>query len=383
MSAEHTPLSTWEAGLRISPIAVWVVDAATIQLCWANDPALELWQAESREELFARDIDSNLPPKVAQRRDHLFALIRAGRDVREEWTFYPKGQAKTVVLRGHMTTMDDGRAGYLMQAQPVTPEASPDLLRTLAISRYASVLVALVDADGELLTRNTAASEAFGDGSSWRSWFVDHSVADELLADALVRRGVRAQAQVHTRKGLRWHVVDAQPLRDPVTGVLGVLVEHIDETARIEAEQLALRRAGRIDALTSTLELVEAQRQEILNLSAPLLDVGDRTLAVPLIGHLRETLSDGIVAKLLDSVGERHVADVILDLTGVVEVDEEGASRLHQLIRALQLLGASARIAGIRAEAAKRLIDAGIDFDGVETLRSLAEGLRARPRLRR
>ncbi len=383
MSAEYTPFSTWEAGLLISPLAAWVVDAATIRVCWANGPALDLWQAETPEELFARDIDSNIPPKVAQRRDHLFAQVRAGRDVREEWTFYPKGEARTVLIRGHITTMDDGQTGYLMQAQPVTPEASPDLLRTLAISRYASVLVALVDAEGELLTRNAAASEAFGAVSSWRSWFVDPNVADVLLADALVRKGVRTQAQVQTQRGLRWHMVDAQPLRDPVTGVLGVLVEHIDETARIEAEQLAIRRAGRIEALTSTLDLVEAQRQEILNLSAPLLDVGNRTLAVPIIGRLSETLHEGTVAKVLDSVGERQIAEVILDLTGVVEVNEEGAACLSRLILALQLLGARARIAGIRVEAAKHLIDAGIDFDGVETLRSLADGLRAQPTTRR
>ena len=95
------------------------------------------------------------------------------------------------------------------------------------------------------------------------------------------------------------------------------------------------------------------------------------------------TSTNVIVAKLLDSVGERQIADVILDLTGVVEVDPEGASRLNKLVRALQLLGASARIAGIRAEAAQHLIDAGIDFDGVETLRSLAEALRAGSKTRR
>ena len=378
MSTEHIPIAIWEAGLTISPLPVWVIDADDQQLCWANDAALELWQAESREELFARDFKTGLPERVSRRRDHTFALLRAGEQVREEWTFYPRGVATMVMLCSRATTMHDGRLGFLSQALPVTAEASPDLLRTITIARYASVIVAFVDANGEIFTRNPAASVAFGGESSWHAWFVDQAVAAQLLAGALHHRGVRLQAQVRTTAGLRWHVVDAQPLRDPVTGSLGVLVEPRDDTDKIEAEQLAITRAGRIEALTSTLELVEEQRQEILKLSAPLLDVGDHTLAVPIIGRLGETLSEGIVGELLDAVGARQITDVILDLTGVVEVNAEGAARLRQLIGALRLLGATPRITGIGAHAAPRLIDAGVDLSGVETLRSLADGLRIR-----
>lgn len=378
MTIEHIDITTWEAGLAISPMPVFVMDPVHVRLCWTNDAALELWQAESRDELFAREVNSNLPEKVALRRDYFFSQARAGKKMREEWTFYPRGVATMAMLDVRATWLHDGKLGYLFQAIPLVPEASPDLLRTITISRLAAVMVTFVDASGEILTLNTSAAATFGDQRSWRSWFVDPSLADRLIADALARKSVRVQAHVRTKEGLRWHVVDAQPLRDPVTSALSVLVEHRDETARIESEQLALQRAGRIDALTSTLELVEAQRQEILRLSAPLLDVGDHTLAVPIIGRLSETLSEEIIARLLDAVTRRHTVAVLLDLTGVVDVDEDGAARLGQLIGALRLLGATARIAGINAKAAQRLVDAGINFDGVETLRSLADGLRSR-----
>lgn len=91
-------------------------------------------------------------------------------------------------------------------------------------------------------------------------------------------------------------------------------------TARIEAETLAESRGLEIDALSATLELVEQQQREILSLSAPILDVGEQTLAIPIIGRLRETLSAQITARLLDAIASRRARYVILDLTGVVAI---------------------------------------------------------------
>jgi rsbT co-antagonist protein RsbR len=381
MSTEPVLLADCEAGLELVAVPAWVIEIEPTKIIWANEPALELWHARTRAELYARDMDTGAPEKVRARVRHIVEQVCAGKVLREEWAFYPRGEAIMVLVDFRAVTLSDGRLGVLNQALPIVDAAPPSLRRAITMSRHSSVMSAFVDADGGILSKNPAALLAFGEMRSWTSWLSDRAQAEEILRRVAAGETVRTQAQVAAGEESRWHVIEAQALRDPVTGELGVLVEHSDETARIEAEQLADSRSQRIDALSATLRVVEQQRREILALSAPLLDVGDRTLAVPIIGRLSETQTGEIMAKILDAVAAHDVRHVILDLTGMPEVDERSAARLRQLVRALRLLGATPTITGIRPELALALTSSGFDLEGVATLRSLAEGLRRRGQL--
>lgn len=376
MTAEFIHLARCEAGLAQSAVPVWIFVADTTEFVWANDAAVELWQAPDRAELFGRNVLAGAPEKVLARTRHAVEQVRAGKIVREEWAFYPKGKSTMVLLDLRGIMLADGRLGVLNQALPVEAATSGSLQRTITMARHSSVLTALVADGGRILTQNPAASIAFGELGSWTSWFCDVTQAKQILGRALAGESVKAQARVTARGQQRWHMVDAQALRDPVTGDLGALVEHSDETARIDAERLAEDRGQRIDVLSAALDLVEQQRREILELSAPILDIGDQTLAVPIIGRLGDTQSVEIMTKLLDAVAARSVRHVILDVTGVATVDEGSANRLQQMVRALGLLGATPMITGIRPQLAQELTNAGFDLDGVTTLRSLAQGLR-------
>jgi rsbT co-antagonist protein RsbR len=367
-------LEALEPGLELTPLPIWVLDIEKTAICWINAAGLELWRADSREELYARDMSTGAPPKVTARLNNAVAQVRAGHVVREDWTFYPRGQSTLVLLHMHGVLLSDGRFGLLNIAVPVSGELPPQVQRTLNMARHTSLIVGFVEATGGILQRNPAAMAAFGETPTWREWFEEPSEADAMLAAALEGAIVQTRARVRSSGALRWHLVDAQKVRDPVTGELGVLVEHKDETDQIATEQLAETRAHRIDTLNSALALVEQQRREILSLSAPILDVGEQTLAMPIIGRLHETLSLDIMAQLLHAVGERRARDVILDLTGVVGIDGPSMSRLRQMLRSIRMLGARTTITGIRPELARELVDSGFDVE-VMTLRSLAEGL--------
>jgi anti-anti-sigma regulatory factor len=367
-------LDVCEPGLSLSPVPAWVLAIDPLQMCWVNDAALEFWQAKDRAELFARDIVTGAPARVTARLDSAIVQVRAGRVVAEDWTFYPRGQPVLVLLHIRGVLLPDGKLALLNLAVPVGNDLPPQVQRTLNISRNTAFIVAFVDERGEIVIRNPAAMQAFGEASTWREWFDDPTQTEPILNAALAGEVVQTRLRVRVREQLRWHLIDAQRLRDPVTGEMGVLVEHKDETDRIAAEQLAESRAHRIDTLNSALALVEQQRREILSLSAPILDVGKQTLAMPIIGRLNETLSVDIMAQLLHAVGERRARNVILDLTGVVEIDGPSMARLRQMLRALGLLGAKPTITGIRPALARELVDSGFDVE-VTTLRSLAEGL--------
>jgi rsbT co-antagonist protein RsbR len=374
MTVEHKRFEDLAPGLELSPAPAWVLDIDKTSIHWANTAGLELWHAQSREELYNRDMATGAPAKVTARLNNAIAQARAGHVVREDWAFYPRGNAILVLLIMHGVLLADGRFALLNIAVPVSNELPPQVQRTLNMSRHTSFIVAFVEASGQILARNPAAMGAFGETPTWRVWFEQPSEADAILSVALTGESVQTRARVRTPQGLRWHLVDAQRVRDPVNGQLGVLVEHKDETERFEAEALAESRGQRIDALNSALELVEQQRRDILSLSAPILDVGEQTLAMPIIGRLHETLGVDIMAQLLHAIGSRRARHIILDLTGVVAIDGPSMARLRQMLRSVRLLGATTTITGIRPELAQELVDSGFDVE-VTTLRSLAEGL--------
>ncbi|MEZ4380153.1 MAG: STAS domain-containing protein [Nannocystaceae bacterium] len=336
------------AGLRLVAVPTWVIDAETIAIVWANDAAADLWRAASPDELCARDIKAGAPERVLQRTEDIIARVRAGERVREDWAFYPKGHPVVVDLHLSGVTLDDGHFGLLNQALPLAEErVVGEFQRVLAIARHTSLVAFLVGRGGEVLARNTAALTCFDEQPSWLACLRDGDEASALLGRVLAGEAIDAVVAVATASGPRWHRLTGAPLRDPITGELAALLEHRDETGRIEAEQLAARRGLRVDSLRAALETVIAQRREIVELSAPLLEVGDATLAVPVIGHLDDEQGEALLSKLLAAVVQRGARRVIVDLTGVVDVDDAGARRLEKLLRGLKLLGATPVISGV------------------------------------
>ena len=353
----------------MSPLPVWVADLDTLKMLWGNDAAVGLWRAASSEELYQRDVLTGAPALALARVRHAIGQILKGEVVCEEWVFYPRGKPTPVMLHMRAISLADGREAMLCQAAPIEATMSESVLRAVTAMRHLSTPVAYVGEHGELRMQNPAAMDEFGEAEAWTSWLVDGAQAREILRAAHAGAAVRTEAWVRGRQGERWHAIEAHVLRDPIVGDLGVLVTHHDESARLAAEQEAQKRRV----------LVEAQRREILSLSAPILSVGADTLAVPVIGGLDEARANDIMERLLDAIVARRSRRVILDLTGVVEVDAIGLGRLHALCGAIRLLGATPVLTGVRAVMASTLAEAGDDFGAVEVVRSLAEALQARP----
>lgn len=354
------------AGLAISPLPVWVIDLATMRVCWTNDAGLALWRADDRAELLRRDLLAGAPEKVLARLQHVAARVQAGEALCEEWTFYPRGEPTTMLLHLRAVTLDDGATAMLNQATALELETSASVLRALAAMRHLSTPVAYVGEAGDVRMQNPAAMAEFGDTDGWPAWFVDPAQARRILDAAGAGEVVRAEARVRGRLGERWHMIEAHALRDPVLGDLGTLVLHRDETARLAAERTA----------AAQLELVDAQRREILALSAPILSVGAHTLALPVIGRLDEARSRELMERILPAIAAQQARRVIVDLTGVADMDDASVQRLRALFAAIRLLGAAPLLTGVRAELAAQLADAGLNAGDVEILRSLAEALR-------
>lgn len=129
-------------------------------------------------------------------------------------------------------------------------------------------------------------------------------------------------------------------------------------------------------ALTQRLEEIEAQNFAIRSMSAPIIEVWQGILVVPVVGQLDATRASLLIERLLNAVGERSAQYAIIDLTAVELIDTETAQYVIRMISALQLLGTFGLISGIRASVAQALVGLGVDLSRVTSMATLHAALR-------
>jgi rsbT co-antagonist protein RsbR len=141
--------------------------------------------------------------------------------------------------------------------------------------------------------------------------------------------------------------------------------QDIDEKKRRELE------------LQEKLQIIEHQRSTIHSMSAPIIQVWDGVLALPVVGMLDEARASDMTERLLEAVVSLAATQVILDLTGVDSVDDATADYLVRIIRATQLLGAQSIITGIRPAVAQTLVMLGADLGNTVMLANLRDAIKA------
>lgn len=149
-------------------------------------------------------------------------------------------------------------------------------------------------------------------------------------------------------------------------------------------KHLHIEHASLFDLSNKLAEQIDTvQRQEALirRLSTPVLEVWKDVLAVPIVGSIDEVRSHVLLESVLNAVSQRAARCIILDITGVDSVDAQSASYLVKVARAAQLLGTHCVLTGISSQVATKLVETGADLKGVQTLRSLSDGIQACLRL--
>ena len=152
------------------------------------------------------------------------------------------------------------------------------------------------------------------------------------------------------------------------------LAETLQQT---QAANLALQsalaelEAARAEAHERLLEENAAQRATIQELSAPVLPLNRTTMLMPLIGTLDRERLHLAQTQALTALHSSSARLLVLDITGVITVDNEMAQGLVALSRAVQLLGAEVALVGIRADVAHAMIGLGVNVQGLRTYRNL------------
>ncbi len=122
-------------------------------------------------------------------------------------------------------------------------------------------------------------------------------------------------------------------------------------------------------------QVIEAQQRAIQELSTPIIPIMDRIIVLPLIGTVDSMRARDVTRALLRGISEYRAKIVIIDITGVPLVDTGVAAHLDKAIQAARLKGARAIVTGVSDAVAETIVDLGIDWGEVETLRDLQTGL--------
>jgi rsbT co-antagonist protein RsbR len=122
-------------------------------------------------------------------------------------------------------------------------------------------------------------------------------------------------------------------------------------------------------------ETFNMQRQTLVELSAPVIQLYDNISVMPLVGNIDEERISRIKENLLEGVTKYHSSIVFMDITGVPVLDTFAAQGIIESTRAAGLLGAECILVGVRPEIAQTLINLGIDLKELKTFSSLNNGL--------
>ncbi|MEZ4453188.1 MAG: PAS domain S-box protein [Nannocystaceae bacterium] len=200
-----------------------------------------------------------------------------------------------------------------------------------------------------------------------------HPEERDAMRAALVRDGRVDAFRVAVRRkdGAIGHVEFSARLY-PQEGYLeGVMIDY--STQKRREEQLASAN----EALRQRSELLEAQRETILRLSVPVVEIWDGVLGVPLIGRLDGERTRLLMDAILSHVVRKQARTVVVDMTGIDAVTESTASNLLKLARAIRLLGSRVVLCGIRSEIARTLVEFDAELGTFQVHASLKDGIAA------
>lgn len=165
-----------------------------------------------------------------------------------------------------------------------------------------------------------------------------------------------------------WVTARMTVIRDDAGAPIGLRGVTLDITDLKEAEE------ERNQAMLRE-QVLRAQQESLLALSTPLVPIGDDLLAMTLVGGLDERRADRVLETLLEGVSRHGARVVILDVTGVPDVDDRTADALLRAARAVSLLGAEVVLTGIRPEVARTLVEIGSDLGSIITRSTLKAGI--------
>lgn len=251
-----------------------------------------------------------------------------------------------------------------------------ELRRLAAVLENTSDLVSMADMQGKILYINNAGLKMMGrSGQDITNLSIsDLHPPEETQRTLTEHLPILMEQGNHTWESQVQHT-DGYSV--PVSQVSTVIYDEIGQPEAMATimRDLSLQKQAEAERARLQQEIIEAQNQVIRELSSPVIPLMDRIIVMPLIGSIDTMRARDITRTLLTGISQHHAKVVILDVTGVPLVDSGVANHLNKTIQAARLKGAHTIVTGISDAVAETIVDLGISWKGVQTLRDLQTGL--------
>lgn len=123
-------------------------------------------------------------------------------------------------------------------------------------------------------------------------------------------------------------------------------------------------------------EIIARQREEIAELSTPVVQIWEGVVILPLIGTLDSRRTQDMMERLLNTIVRFDARVAIIDITGVAAVDTLVAQHLLKTVAAARLMGAECMISGISPAIAQTIVQLGVSVGDVRTEYKLYDAFR-------
>ncbi len=128
--------------------------------------------------------------------------------------------------------------------------------------------------------------------------------------------------------------------------------------------------------IRSREEIIRQQREDMMELSTPVIKVWDKILTLPIIGTLDSRRAQLMMEALLQKVVETGSTIAILDITGVKMMDTLVANHLIKTVTAARLMGARCILTGVSPAIAQTMVQLGIDLSQITTRAQMSDGIK-------
>ncbi|MBO6827142.1 MAG: PAS domain-containing protein [Sneathiella sp.] len=241
---------------------IWVFNIDEHRFWWANNAAIKFWEKQSLADFLSVDLSDD-SEVVRERLKEIFQTATIGEKLEENWTVYPDGKPKMVMVTFTPVILEKNKKGLLIEASPqLKEELDPRAKRILEAVRYTPLIISTFSNTGMMIAQNPAAAKLYGSGEK-QDTMLQSRYTDPLVVETLLNLGDEQQRfatdiQVQTRTGQRWHTLNAEAGRDPVTGDKVIIITEEDITERANTQQ-------QLQQLNATLEQRVAARTEELS----------------------------------------------------------------------------------------------------------------------